>query len=330
LAALVAGWAININAQTIVVPATPGVPGAAQAPPATGAPVTGAASRLGPGDVIQIHAVEAEEMSDKPIRIGPDGYINLPTVGRVKVSDRTTEQVQADIVGRLKRLIVNPDVTVMVVETHSHPISVMGAVKTPGVFELQGRRTLLEIMSLAGGPRDDAGYTARVTRQAEFGAIPLPSAMEDPSGQFSVAEINLQNVMDARDPAANILMMPNDVISVPKANMVYVIGDVLKPGAIAMSDQKPVTVLQAIGIVSGLVKTAKSTEAKILRVNPGSTTRLEVAVNIKTILAGKANDVTLQADDILYVPTSLKKDFAYRTLESLGGVGVSSAIYRVP
>ena len=330
LVALAAGWAISISAQTIVVPATPESLGASQAAPVRGAQVTGAPSSLGPGDVIQIHAAEAEEMSDKPVRIGPDGYINLPTVGKVKVSDRTAEEVQADIVTRLKRIIVNPDVTVTVVETHSHPISVMGAVKTPGVFELQGRRTLLEIMSLAGGPRDDAGYTARVTRQAEFGAIPLPSATEDPSGQFSVAEINLQNVMDARDPAANILMMPNDVISVPKANMVYVIGDVLKPGAIAMSDQKPVTVLQAIGIVSGLVKTAKSTEAKILRVNPGSTTRIEVVVNIKTILAGKANDVTLQADDILYVPTSLKKDFAYRTLESLGGVGVSSAIYRVP
>jgi polysaccharide export outer membrane protein len=117
---------------------------------------------------------------------------------------------------------------------------------------------------------------------------------------------------------------------VPKANLVYVIGDVLKPGAIAMSDQKTVTVLQALGIVSGLVKTAKSTEAKILRVVPGSSTRTEVPVILKTILAGKTNDVTLQADDILFVPTSLRKDFAYRTFEALGGVGASSMIYRVP
>jgi polysaccharide export outer membrane protein len=316
LVALAAGWAMTVNGQT--------------AAPIHGGPATGAASRLGPGDVIQIHAVEAEDISDKPIRIGSDGYINLPAVGRLKVADRTAEEVQAEIEGRLKRLIVNPDVSVTVVETHSHPISVVGAVKTPGVFELQGRRTLLEIMSLAGGPRDDAGYTARITRQVEFGAIPLPNAAADPSGQFSVAEINLQNIMDARDPVGNILMMPNDVISVPKANMVYVIGDVLKPGAIAMSDQKTVTVLQALGIVSGLVRTAKSTEAKILRVVPGSSTRTEVAVNLKTILAGKTNDVALQADDILFVPTSLKKDFAYRTFEAVGGVGATSMIYRVP
>ena len=217
-----------------------------------------------------------------------------------------------------------------VVETHSHPISVVGAVKTPGVFELQGRRTLLEIMSLAGGARDDAGYTARITRQLEFGPLPLPNAAVDPSGQFSVAEVNLQKIMDARDPIGNIVMMPNDVISVPKADMVYVIGDVLKPGAIALGDQKAVTVLQAISIASGLGKTAKSTEAKILRVTPGSTTRKEVAVNLKTILAGKANDVAMQPDDILYVPTSLKKDMALRTLEALGSVGVSTMIYRIP
>ena len=220
--------------------------------------------------------------------------------------------------------------SVSVIETHSQPVSVVGAVKTPGVFELQGRKTLLEIMSLAGGPRDDAGYTARITRQMEFGALPLEHSTTDPSGQFSVAQINLQQIMDARDPSGNIVMMPNDVISVPKAEMVYVIGDVLKPGGIALGDQRQVTVLQAISIASGLGKTAKSTDAKILRVNPSSTTRTEVPVNLKTILAGKTSDIALQAEDILFVPTSLKKDIALRSLESLGGSGLTSVIYRLP
>ena len=314
-----------------------------QAPPPTSLPdipdrqatrqdvsTTGAASRLGAGDVIQIHAVEAEDMSDKPIRIPPDGYINLPAIGRVKAAGRTTEEVQAEIVSRLERLIKKPDVSVSVMETHSHPISVVGAVKTPGVFELQGRKTLLEVMSLAGGPRDDAGYTARITRRIEAGTPPLANAVLDSSGQFSIAEIPLQNVMDARDPGSNILIMPNDVISVPKAQMVYVIGDVLKPGGIALGDQNSLTVLRAISIVSGMTKTAKSTEAKILRLTPGSTTRTEITVNLKKILAGKSDDVSLQSDDILYVPTSLKKDIALRTLESLGGSAVTSVIYRLP
>jgi polysaccharide export outer membrane protein len=303
----------------------------AQAPLATtGSTSTDAASQLGPNDVIQIHAVEAEDISDKPIRIGSDGYINLPLVGRLKAAGLTVEELQMEMVQRLKRLIVEPDVTVSVAETHSQPVSVVGAVKNPGVIQLQGQKTFVEVMSLAGGPRDDAGYTARITRRKELGPLPLPHATTDPSGQFSVAEVNLQNIMEARDPAANVVIMPNDVISVPKAEMVYVIGEVLKPGSIVLGDQKTVTVLQAISITSGLGKTAKSTEAKILRLTPGSSQRTEIAVNLKAMLAGKSNDIPLRAEDILYVPTSLRKDFALRTLEALGGTGVSTAIYRVP
>ena len=114
-------------------------------------------------------------------------------------------------------------------------------------------------------------------------------------------------------------MMPNDLISVPKAQMVYVIGDVLKPTAIALGDQKTLTVLQAMGIVAGFTKTAKPTEAKILRINPGSATRSEVPVDLKAMLAGKTADVALKPEDILFVPNSLKKDLAYQVFQSLGG-----------
>ncbi|SRR5258708_6288687 len=319
----------NLFRLALAVAWTAGTLSAQTAAPAADAGTQLTGFRLGAGDVIQIHAVDAEDISDKPIRIGTDGYVNLPIVGRVKVSEHTVEEVQTDLANRLKRLIVNPDVTVSVVETHGRPISVVGAVRNPGVFELQGKKTLLEAMSLAGGPRDDAGYMARITRQKEFGPIPLPNASADPSGEFIVAQLNLQKIMEARDPAGNILMMANDVISVSKADMVYVIGDVLKAGGIALGDQKTVTVLQAISIASGLGKTAKSTEAKILRLIPGSTSRTEVPVNLKTILAGKTTDIPMQPEDILFVPTSLKKDVGLRTLEALGG-GSMTVISRIP
>jgi polysaccharide export outer membrane protein len=279
--------------------------------------------------VIQVTAVEAEEVSKGPVRISSDGYINLPTVGRLKAADRTVEELQADIADRLKRLIVNPDVSVSIVEIHSQPVSVLGAVKSPGVIQLQGRKTLIEVMSMVGGLREDAGYIARITRQKEYGPLPLAHAADDPTGQYSIAQVNLQNVIEARDPGGNILMMPNDLISVPKAEMVYVIGDVQRPGGIALGDQRTVTVLQAIGIVAGLTRTAKATEAKILRVMPGSPTRVEVAVNLKTMLAGKTNDVALKPEDILFVPNSLRKDLAYQVFQSLGGAA-TTPIYRLP
>jgi len=286
--------------------------------------------RLGPDDVIAIRAIEAEEISDKQIRIGADGYINLPTVGRLKAAGLTVEEVQAEIVNRLKRWVVNPDVSVTLMETKSQPVTVMGAVKAPGVLQLQGRKTLVEVLSQAGGPRDDAGYTVTIMRKKESGPLPLPGAREDSTGIYTAADVSLEAVMDARDPAANIQILPNDVISVPKAEMVYVIGEVLKPGGIALGDQKTVTALQAVSIANGLSKTAKATEAKILRLTPGSLTRSELPVNLKQMLAGKTGDVQLQADDILYVPNSVRKDLGMKTLEALAGTGTTGAIYRIP
>jgi polysaccharide biosynthesis/export protein len=195
---------------------------------------------------------------------------------------------------------------------------------------LQGPKTLVEVLSMAGGPREDAGYMARITRRKEAGPLPLPTANVDATGLYNVAEVNLQRIMDTRNPAENIMVMPNDIINVPKADMVYVIGEVQKAGAIALGDQKTVTVLQAISIAAGIGKTAKSTEAKILRITPGSNTRTEVTVNLKAMLAGKLSDIPMEPDDILFVPTSLKKDIGLRALEALGGTGVTSVIYRIP
>ena len=280
--------------------------------------------------MIQITVVDAEEVSKGPVRIGSDGYINLPTIGRLKAADRTLEELQSAIAERLKRVIVAPDVSVSVVETHSQPVSVVGAVKTPGIVQLQGHKTLLEVLSLAGGPSDVAGYTLKITRAKEFGPLPLSNASSDAKGEYTIAEVNLQAIMDGRDPASNILMMPNDIVSVPKAQMVYVLGDVLKAGSIVLGDQKTVTVLQAISVASGLGKTAKATQAKILRLTPGSPKRTEITVNLKAMLNGKGNDIDMQAEDILYVPTSLAKDVTLKTVDSLGGAGVMSVLYRVP
>src|ERR1700675_1974402 len=122
------------------------VGGSAQsAQPLLGSPAADATFRLGAGDVIQITAVEAEEVGKGPVRISSDGYVNLPTVGRLKAADLTVEELQLAIAERLKRLIVDPDVSVSVIETHSQPVSVFGAVKTPGVFQLQGHKTLLDV-----------------------------------------------------------------------------------------------------------------------------------------------------------------------------------------
>src|SRR6266567_4750841 len=143
---------------------------------------------LGPDDTISVHVTDAEEISEKPMRIGSNGYITLPMVGRVQASGRTAEDLEKELTVRLKTYIRNPEVAVSIVEQRSQPVSVIGAVSAPGVQQLQGRKTLVEVLSLAGGPRPDAGYNVKITRQKEWGPIPLSNAAPDPTGQFSRSE----------------------------------------------------------------------------------------------------------------------------------------------
>ena len=284
---------------------------------------------LGPDDVITVHVVDAEEFPDKPIRIGPNGFITLPMVGRVEAGGRTAEALEKEIAERLKTYIRNPEVSVNLSEQRSQPVSVIGAVGTPGVQQLQGRKTLVEILSLAGGARADAGSSVKIARQKEWGPIPLPNAVTDPSGQFSVAEVNLRAIMEARNPAENILIMPNDVISVPRAQAVYVIGDVKRPGEFVLGEKTRVSVLQAVAMASGLEKTAASSKARILRASAApDLKRMEITVNLKKILAGQGEDIPMQPEDILLVPGSRTKTALIRGLESALQIGSGIAIYR--
>ena len=285
---------------------------------------------LGADDVISIRAIDAEEISDKAMRIGNNGFINLPMIGRVQAGGVTVEQLEAELVNRLKPFLKHPEVSVNVVELRSQPVSVIGSVKSPGVHQLKGRKTLVEILSLAGGLTDDAGYSAHITRRKDWGEIPLRTSKLDDTGQFYVAEVGLREIMEAKNPVENIEVMPNDVISVPRAQMVYVIGEVLKAGGFALGERQRVSVLQALSLAGGLARMAARSNAKILRASTSDDSqRTELSVNLNRILQGKDKDVPLQPDDILFVPNSKTRPAMVRTLEAMFSVGTSVAIYRV-
>src|SRR6266849_9238884 len=177
---------------------------------------------LGPDDLLEISGPELSDMANKPARIDGDGDIQVPLVGRIHVSGLTVQQSEGELNKVLSTYIRHPQVVVTVTELRSLPVSILGAVNTPGVHQVQGRKTLLEMLSLAGGIRSDAGYSVRITRQQQWGCIPLPNVTVDPSGAFSVAEVNLKDILDAKNPEENIAIMPHDVISVPKAELIYV------------------------------------------------------------------------------------------------------------
>lgn len=285
---------------------------------------------LGPDDEVEISGPELDETTAKGSRIDGDGNLQVPLIGRVHVGGMTVQQSEQELNRLLSAYIRHPEIAVNLKELRSQPVSIVGAVNTPGVHQVQGQKTLLEMISLAGGIRPDAGYRVRITRRLEWGCLPLPNAEFDEASQSSVGEVNLKDILEAKKPEENILILPHDVISVPKAEMVYVIGDVKRSGGFVLGQHEYMSVLQALSLAEGLNGTADTRHARILRLNANSDQRAEIAVNVKNILNGKSGDVSLLGDDILFIPGSIGKKTTLRAIEAAIQTGSGLAIWRMP
>jgi polysaccharide biosynthesis/export protein len=323
-----AGKGIPIGAALLLMSAV----AVAQQPPAAAGPQPDQARIayvLGPEDTVTIHAQNAPDLSEKPFRVDAEGEIKLPMIGRVHAGGLTIEQLEAEIVTRLKVYLVEPEVTVGITEFRSQPVSIVGAVATPGVHQLEGQKTLVEMLAIAGGLRPDAGPSVKLTRRLEFGRIPLPGAADDSTHQFSIAEVNLKSVMEAKNPEFNIAIRPHDVISVPHAEVVYVIGEVNHAGALPLNEGDSLSVLEAVSSSGGMLHTAAISHARILRPVPGEQKRAELVVDLKKIMAGQSADIPLLAGDVLVVPGSTGKHAVYRALEAAVTAGTFIASYGV-
>ncbi len=283
---------------------------------------------LGPGDLLEISVLDMEEVGKFPFRVDMRGNINLPVAGRIEAGGLTVDQLEAKIADRLKGDLRKPDVTVSIKEMHSQPISVLGSVTQPGVHQVQGRMTLMEAISKAGGLRPDAGYSIRIARLKEWGPIPLDGVAEDPTGKYYVAEVGVKEILEGEAPAKNIPVKPHDVITVPKGKMVYVMGAVKKTGGYVLGERSKVTVLEALSMSEGLDRFSKESGARIMRKTSDPQSRVEIAVNVKRILAGKDKDIELEPDDILYIPDSGVKRATARSIEAAISLGTGIAIWR--
>ena len=296
--------------------------------PAPAEPLPGSAPYvLGPEDQLKIWAFGVEEISDKPVRIDPSGNIDLPVVGKVHAGGLTLDQLKADLVQRFSKDVLKPQVAVEIVEFGSQPVSVVGAVTHPGVHQIQGRKTLLEVLSMAEGLREDAGPRITISRQMAYGAIPLPGAKTDATGKFSVADVSVKDLLAGRNPAENIPIFPHDVVTVAVAEGVYVMGAVRKPGAIPLKDSASISVLQALASAEGLGPTPAPQNATIVRFVDGNAQRKEIPVDLRKIQDGKAEDIAMRPNDILYVPQSGPKKAGARALEAAIQAATGIAIW---
>jgi polysaccharide export outer membrane protein len=253
----------------------------------------------------------------------------------------TVEELEAAISLRLKEYIRTPQVSVNITALKSQPVTVIGSVGTPGIHQLEGHKTLLEVLTLAGGPKPEAGPVVQITRKAVSGPLPIPSAKVLPNGT-SVAEVNINGIV--AHPEENIEILTEDILYVAKGEFVYVIGEVGTPGRFELNGKPGISLFQLLAIVGGPTAAADKENARILRLVPGSPAdsldRTEIAVNLKELMKrdkdkdkdknkSKAEDQMLRPDDILLVPDSYTKGTVKRTLEGVLQTLTGMAIYRL-
>jgi polysaccharide export outer membrane protein len=317
---------------------------------------------IGNGDVISLEVFDVKELS-RDVRVSQTGTIGIPLVPvRLHVSGLTEVQAEQKIgeVLEANGLVSHPEVSVTVKERKSKPITVVGAVSHPMVLQADRPITILELLAEAGGVSNDAGDTIIVTRpvmevhpdSSEPPAIgeatpaeptlhdntsvgsstkstAKPAALPDPPSLTNTLTLNLHELMETGDTTNNIVLQAGDVVTVPHAGIVYVLGAVGHSGGFVLTnDRAQMTTLKILALAGGLARTAKSDHAVIVRKdNQGQ--QHEVPVDLKKIMHHQAEDLQLQPSDILIVPSSASKEALVRTLEVGIALATAVTLYRV-
>jgi polysaccharide export outer membrane protein len=250
--------------------------------------------RVGPKDLLEITVFELPELN-QTVRVSEDGSISLPLLGRVEIQGLTKEQLENRIAELLEeRYLKKARVTVFIKEYQSKRVAVIGAVGKPGMYELIGSVSLLEMISQAGGLTDQAASELYILRETEDG------------NQDKLA-IDLKDLIINNNQSLNIPVLPKDVINIPIDQIVnvYVFGAVRNPGALQVKMSKKITLLQAIAQAGGTAEGASQAGIIIKRKDHKTGKESMIKVNLKDILKGKKPDIELQEGDVVYVPESV-------------------------
>jgi polysaccharide export outer membrane protein len=273
---------------------------------------------IGSGDLLTVDVFDVPELS-RDVRVNETGYISLPLMpAKVRAESLTTFQLQDKLAELLQTngLVSSPQVSVSIKERNSQPITVIGSVKSPMVLQAIRQTTLLQALSQAGGIADDAGNTVIVTRLASKTPAPVDPNAPPMAAEPQAYTIHLADLLETGDSRFNIPLLGGDVVSVPRAGIIYVVGAVNHPGGFMMqNDRDRMTTLKMLSLAGGTIRTASAKSAIILRKNLETGKRDEVPVDLSKVMKMQAEDITLQASDILYVPDSAGKRALQRTAD---------------
>jgi polysaccharide export outer membrane protein len=335
---------------------------------------------IGSGDLISVQVFDVPEIS-RELRVSQTGTIGLPLIPvRLHISGLTEMQAERKIqeVLEVNGLVSHPEVTVTVKEKKNRPITIVGAVARPMVYEADRQVRLIDVIAAAGGIAPDAGDHVIITRPerdalsdpsdasgtgtdndapaltqtpapqaADSSSVPstAPNSVNTPAttapapapdqppdtppALANTITVSLNQILETGDMTNNIVILPGDVVTVPHAGIIYVLGAVTKPGGYTVAnDRAQLTALKVLSLAGGLNRTAKSDHAVIVR-KDGTGQQHEVEVDLKKVMKFQAEDVQLRPSDILYVPTSVGKTTAIRVAEFTLAIGTGVLIYRL-
>ena len=320
-----AGWAQETPlavSQKVAAPFQPRGEASSEARPApasaaagvmmsTGQPGSTASLQIGSGDLLEVAVFDTPELSQR-VRVDNSGAITLAMGGDVHVAGLTAEQAKPAIEAALRKgeILRDPHVSVLIVEYATQGVSVLGEVKNPGVYPLLGQHTVLDLVSAAGGLTAYASKTVVLSHRG---------------GSEETIDLSLK-AASGGPSQSDAMLAPGDRIVVRRAGVVYVLGDVGKPGGYLTDRENTITVLQALALAQGINKTAQMNGALIRTSAMG---RQQTQLELKRILSGESADPTLQDGDIVYVPVSGAKEWGSKTINSILQMAVGVVVYGV-
>lgn len=258
--------------------------------------------RIGPGDVLDIRVYNRPQLSREAVRVEGNGMIRMPLVENdIQAACLTEGELAKEISTRYARYYKNLQVDVFIKEYHSKQVAIIGAVNEQSRFELQRRVRLLELLTYAKGPSTKAGQTINIVHSS---AVSPCKQQTDDATAFS--SYKLSDVLQG-DPKSNPYLEAGDIVTLPEADQVYVVGNVFMPLTIALKE--PITLTRAIAMAGGLKQDTKKDKIRILRQEPGTTIRKEITVDLSAIEKKSSEDLALAPNDIIDVPTSAGKSF---------------------
>jgi polysaccharide biosynthesis/export protein len=302
--------------------------------------------RIGPRDVIEVRIEDAPELS-LTYAVNADGTFIMQYLKRVKAEGKTTEELATVIADGLRgRYLKDPQVNVSVKQYHSRTFFIQGSIRRPGVYQIEGRPSLLKLITVAGGFADNYGSSAYVIREIKpkkddlskngsstnngqmsqvADRVPSTDSQEEEVPEYEFITVNITGMLKGQ-PEKNMFLEPGDIVNIPPLDVFYVAGEVNAPGSFQLKEGT--TLRQAISLAQGTTYNAASGAGIIFRDDAVTGKRQEIKVDVGQVMKGKKEDIAIMANDIIIVPNSKFKSVGNAVLKALGMGAAQRGPYR--